>query len=159
MSDLTSYTGHRWRRVHGGETKSNLLFRHAANTAVSRATSPNRFSSHTPTTSHSESFRTFGTRPFLPAMSPRPPQKNKKRRCQGDAVGTWFRGCDVHLVGPGNQPIAFGRVGRRVGVGGGLLGGCEAAIFGGAGRGVTQQSAAKSERTHSISGGRLCVWG
>lgn len=29
--------------------------------------------------------------------------------------------------------------------------------FWGAGRGVTQQSAAKSERTHSISGGRLCV--
>lgn len=77
-------------------------------------------------------------------------QKNKKRRCQGDGDGTLFRGRDVRLVGPRKQPIAFGRVG-------GWWGGLRSCYFWGAGRGVTQQSAAKSERTHSISGGRLCV--
>lgn len=100
------------------------------------------------TTSHSESLHTFGVRPRClrchSVLHSAPiAQKNKKRRCHGDEDGTLFRGCDVRRVGPRiSQSWSDESEGWT--------------ILGGASRCVTQQSAAKSQRTHSISGGRLC---
>lgn len=99
------------------------------------------------TTSHSESLGTFGARACYLRYhsvlhSAAIAQKNKKRRCQGDGDGTLFRGRDVRRVGP---RISQSRLDESEGW----------TIFGGASRRVTQQSAAKSKRTHSISGGRL----
>lgn len=84
-------------------------------------------------------------------------QKNKKRRCQGDGDGALFRGRDVRLVGPRNQPIAFGRVGRAVCGGGGLLGGCEAAIFGVPAVALLSR-VQQSQNVHipSVEGGCVC---
>lgn len=128
-------------------------------TVVQKAMSPSRSSHPQPplTLSHSAPSALGPVACDVTPSSTVSPLRRQIRK--GVATETETGLCFVAVTSVWSARGSANRVQMSWGGGGdaGLLGGCEAAIFGGASRCVTQQSAAKSKRTHSISGGRLCV--